>query len=106
VTLGERWARMISGVPPFLGPDKRVSKKAAAFFEWSLFHESNVPPGFITLEWLGIRIGIPVRMKRLESGWGYFHIRLHVLRYDLTNKAYLGPSTMEKHIDPREGLFP
>jgi len=101
MTLVERWARMTSGVPPFEGTDKRVNRWLAAFFEWMLFFRSKAPAPFLTLEILGIRIGIP---WKLPGEWGYFLLRVHVLRFDFYNSAYLGPSAMLKRVKTWEIL--
>jgi len=93
---------MTSGVPPFEGPDKRVNRTAAAFFEWMLLFWSNVPPAFVHFEFLGFRAGIPWPMKRLSTGWGTFHVRAHVWRWDAANKAYISWSAMAKRVDPDE----
>ena len=102
MTFRERWARMTSGVPPFEGPDKRVNRKLAAFFEWMLLFWSNVPPAFLHFEFLGFRAGIPWPMKRLSTGWGTFHARAHILRWDAYHHGYISFSAMAKRVDPRE----
>ena len=92
----EYFRRLFSGRVPFQGSDPRTVPWLAAFFENLLLFASKVPPPFFTIEFLGLRAGIPWKLKSGE--WGYWHFRAHVLRFDYYHGAYLSFSFMNKRV--------
>lgn len=86
---------------PAWGTDKRTFPKLAAWLQNLATFKSAVPPPFFQVEFLGIRAGIPLKVK---GEWKVLHFRLHVFRWDSYAKIYIFMSCMLKRVGVHEVL--